>query len=241
METSLHRDLKILYAGRKARFEVPWEGGYRIDAVAGGRLIEVQHSALGAIRDKIAVLLENHKVTIVKPIVATRMLVKQTERGGEVMGRRMSPKRGNLLDLFDELVHFTRVFPHPRLTLEVLLVDVEEWRYPGHGRRRRWRENDHEVEDERLVAIQAKHRIRTAADLAKLVRANGVKGPVPKEFHTGHLAQSLGVPRWMAQRIAYCLVRMEQLSQVGQQGNARVYRWARKRQKTAVVARVEIR
>ena len=40
-------------------------------------------------------------------------------------------------DLFDDLVHFTRVFPHRRLTLEVPLVDIEEWRYPGHGRRRR--------------------------------------------------------------------------------------------------------
>ena len=44
-----------------------------------------------------------------------------------------------MLDLFEELVHFTRVFPHPRLTLEVVLVEIEEWRYPGHGRRRRWR------------------------------------------------------------------------------------------------------
>jgi len=227
METSLHRELKILYAGRKAQFEVPWPGGYRIDAVVGGRLIEVQHSSLGAIRDKIARLLEGHKVTIVKPIVATRMLVKQAARGGEVIARRLSPKRGKLLDLFDELVHFTRVFPHPRLTLEVLLVDIEEWRFPGHGRRRRWRENDHEVEDERLVSIQAKHRLRTAADLASLVRRPVADSPLPAEFHTGDLAQWLGVRRWVAQRIAYCLVRMEQMKQVGQQGNARIYRWAR--------------
>ena len=44
--------------------------------------------------------------------------------------------RGTFVDLFDELVHFTRVFPHPRLALEVVLVEIEEWRYPGHGRRR---------------------------------------------------------------------------------------------------------
>ena len=30
-------------------------------------------------------------------------------------------------------VHFTRVFPHRRLTLEVVLIEIEEWRYPGHG------------------------------------------------------------------------------------------------------------
>jgi hypothetical protein len=220
METSLHRQLKLLYAGRKAQNEVSL-AGYRIDAIARGRLIEIQHGALGAIRDKVRHLLESHRVTIVKPIIATKVLVKQTEKGGEVLTRRVSPKRGQLLDLFDELVHFTNVFPHRGLTLEVLLVEVEELRYPGHGRRRRWRENDHQVEDQRLLAIHGKHRLKTAADLARLVRC-----PLPSPFHTGHLADSLGVKRWSAQRIVYCLQRMGSLLQVGKDGNARLFQFA---------------
>ena len=219
METSLHRELKLLYAGRKAQYEVVL-GNYRIDAIARGRLIEVQHGSLGAIRDKIRMLLESHDVTIVKPIIVTKMLVKQSAKGGEELARRLSPKRGRLLDLFDELVHFTRVFPHRRLTLEVLLVEVEELRYPGHGRRRRWRADDHEVEDQRLVSIQAKHRLRTAADLVKLVKC-----PLPKPFHTAHLAQSLGVRRWMAQRIAYCLHQIGALQNVGKEGNSRLFQF----------------
>jgi hypothetical protein len=220
METSLHRELKLLYAGPKAQSEVALDG-FRIDAIARGRLIEVQHGALGAIRDKIRTLLKSHRVTVVKPIIATKVLVKKTAKGGDELSRRTSPKRGQILDLFDELVHFTNVFPHAGLTLEVLLVEVEESRYPGHGRRRRWRENDHEVEDQRLVAIQGKHRLRTADDLARLVRC-----PLPKPFHTAHLAQSLGVRRWSAQRIVYCLQRMGSLVQVGKEGNARLYRFA---------------
>src|SRR6516165_3221532 len=149
METSLHRELKLLYAGRQANSEVSLDG-YRIDAIARGRLIEVQHGALGAIRDKIRDLLQSHRVTIVKPIIASKTLVKKAAKGGQVVSRRTSPKRGQILDLFDELVHFTNVFPHAGLTLEVLLVEVEESRYPGHGRRRRWRVDDHEVEDQRL-------------------------------------------------------------------------------------------
>ena len=125
METSLHRDLKILYAGRQAQYEVSLLG-YRIDAIARGRLVEIQHGSLGAIRDKIRHLLQSHRVTIVKPIVAAKTLVKKTAPGGEVLSRRLSPKRGQLLDLFDEMVHFTNVFPHRGLTLEVLLVEVEE-------------------------------------------------------------------------------------------------------------------
>lgn len=223
METSLHRDLKLLYAGRQARFEVPL-AGYRVDAIARGRLVEVQHGSLGAIRDKVRALLEEHRVTVVKPIVLRKFLVKQAAKGGEVVERRLSPKRGTLLDLFDELVHFTRVFPHPRLTLEVLLVEIEEWRYPGHGRRRRWRLNDHEVEDQKLLAIHEKHRLRTAADLARLVSCS-----LPVPFHTGHLATGLDVRRRVAQRITYCLHRAGALRLAGKQGNARLYEWAKRR------------
>ena len=98
-------------------------------------------------------LLQDHTLVVVKPIVVRKQLVKRASKDGPVVSRRSSPKRGTLLDLFDELVHFTRVFPHPRLTLEVPLVDVEEWRYPGHGRRRRWRASDYQVEDQKLLAV----------------------------------------------------------------------------------------
>lgn len=220
METSLHRDLKTLYAGDGARFEVPL-GRYRIDVVCGDRLVEIQHGSLAAIRDKIRTLLADHRVTVVKPIVVRKLLVKRAGKDGAVRGRRLSPKRGQLLDLFDELVYFTRVFPHRRLTLEVPLVDIEEWRYPGHGRRRRWRASDHEVEDQKLVAVRETHKLRTARDLAKLVPCK-----LPKWFHTGHLAEALSVERWVAQRIAYCFRKMGAVRTVGKTGNALLYELA---------------
>ncbi|MBN1911248.1 MAG: hypothetical protein JW818_15995, partial [Pirellulales bacterium] len=198
METSLHRELKDLYAGDGARLEAPVDR-YRIDVVTDGRLVEIQHGSLAAIRDKVRRLVHEHDVLVVKPIVVRKLLVKQKSKGGRVTDRRLSPKRGRLLDLFHELVHFTTVFPHRRLTLEVPLVDIEEWRYPGHGRRRRYRANDHQVEDQKLVTVHEIHRFRTADDLIELVAC-----PLPRPFHTGHLAQSLDVDRWIAQRIAYC-------------------------------------
>jgi len=217
METSLHRDLKALYAAEGARFEVP-VGAYRIDVVSRHRLVEIQHGSLAAIRDKVRSLLEDHWVVVVKPIVVRKLLVKRAKQGGRVLGRRLSPKRGRLLDLFDQMVYFTRVFPHRRLTLEVPLVDIEEWRYPGHGRRRRWRPNDHQVEDQKLVAVREVHRLKTAADLGRLVRC-----ALPRPFHTGDLAESLSIDRWVAQRIAYCLRNVGAVRQVGKLGNARLY------------------
>src|SRR3990172_12802028 len=151
METTLHQQLKAHYAPDGAQLEQRI-GRYRIDVVDGDELIEIQPGSLSAIRDKIAALVKHHGVKIVKPIVACKYLVKQKRAGGQVVSRRRSPKQGTVFDLFEELVHFTRVYPHPRLVLEAVLVEIEEWRYPGHGRRRRWRQNDHEMEDQRLGA-----------------------------------------------------------------------------------------
>ncbi len=225
METSLHRQLKQRYARGRASTEVPL-GKYRIDVVSRGTLVEIQHGSLAAIRDKVADLLTDHRVLVVKPIVARKLIVKQDAQGGNVLSRRKSPKRGRLLDLFEELVYFTRVFPHPRLSLEVVLVDVEEWRYPGHGRRRRRRDRDHQIEDQRLVEVREEHRFRTAGDLLKLIPPG-----LPSPFHTGHLAAALEVDRPVAQRIAYCLRKIGAFRQMGKQGNTLMYRLARAKQK----------
>ncbi|HUY32822.1 MAG TPA: hypothetical protein VMV69_08575 [Pirellulales bacterium] len=234
METSLHRELKQLYAGQAesgAQVEVR-HGNYRIDAVAGDELVEIQHGSLAAIRDKVRVLLAKHAVRVVKPLVASKLLVKRARRHGPVVDRRLSPKRCTLLSLFDELVYFTKVFPHPRLTLEVVLVDVEEWRRPGHGRRRRYRANDFVVEDQKLIAIREVHSFRTAHDLRLLV-----PNELPSPFHTGQLAEVIGVARCTAQRMAYCFREIGAVRQVGKLANAWLYEFiepvARKRRKRA--------
>jgi hypothetical protein len=223
METSLHRQLKLLYADETAQVEVRL-GRYRIDAVVDGELIEIQHGSLAAIRDKIRHLLEEHSVRIVKPIVATKLLVKRARKNGRIKERRQSPKRGTLLDIFDELVYFTRVYPHERLTLEVVLVDIEEWRYPGHGRRRRYREDDFQVEDQKLVEVLETHRLQTSADLANLIAC-----PLPSPFDTSDLARGLDVRRHIAQRIAYCFRLMGATREVGKRRNSRLYEFTAER------------
>lgn len=217
METSLHRDLKALYAGQGSRLEARL-GPYRIDVISGDQLVEIQFGPLAAIRQKVQTLLKRHQVSVVKPIVARKLLVKRASKGGAILQRRMSPKKSDVWDLFDDLVHFIRVFPHPRLTLEVLLVDIEEWRYPGHGRRRLRRAGDFQVEDQRLLAIRQSYRLRTAADLACLISS-----PLAQPFHTRHLSQSLRIPVWTAQRVAYCLREAGATRVVGKRGNLHLY------------------
>lgn len=217
METTLHRQLKERYAAGVAAMEQR-VGRYRIDVIRDGQLIEIQLASLSAIRDKIAVLLKKHEVLVVKPIVVRKHLVKLRREGGRILSRRRSPKQRTLLDLFEELVHFTRVFPHRRLTLEVPLVEIEEWQYPGHGRRRWRRDNDHQVEDQHLLEILNIHKFRSASDLCRMLPPG-----LPRQFHTGHLADGLGVERWIAQRMAYCLRKTGAVEQVGKLRGAWLY------------------
>ncbi|PQO36805.1 hypothetical protein C5Y96_06460 [Blastopirellula marina] len=217
METSLHKALKAHYAGKKAETEVRL-GRYIIDAVARGQLIEVQWSGLAAIRDKIRELCDNHKVRVVKPIVARKKVVRRDKKGGQIVSARYSPKRCDVYSVFEELVHFTNVFPHENLTLEIPLVEIEEIRYPGHGKRRRKRENDFVVEDQTLTEIVSAHRFRKASDLLKLLPAG-----LPKQFHTGDVAAGLQRPRWIAQKMVYTLRKTGALGIVGKEGNAILY------------------
>ena len=221
METSLHRQLKAFYAEDDGQVEVPL-GDYRIDVVTGDQLVEIQHGSLAAIRDKIAKLCCDHRVLVVKPLIVTKRLVKRKRKGGKVVDRRKSPKRGSVLDLFDELIYFTSCFPHPNLTLEIALVDIEEWRYPGQGKRRRRGKGQFIVEDQHLIEVHARHALSTGEDLYKLLDVS-----LPEPFHTGHLAEALGVKRQIAQRIAYCLRETGTTSQVGKQGNTLLYEFAK--------------
>ena len=221
METSLHKQLKAIYADdQQAEIEVK-HGDYRIDVVRDDQLIEIQVASLSSIRDKIKRLVKTHQVLVVKPIVCRKQLVWLDEKQGEVVRRRYSPKRGTLLDAFHELMYFTQVFPHPNLRLELPLIDIEEWRYRGHGRRRRWRKNDFEIQDRQLVHIHEAPCLHTRDDLRRLADCK-----LPQPFHTGDLAKGLKVDRWVAQRIAYCFRKMKVTQQVGKKGNTLLYRFA---------------
>lgn len=224
MEFSLHRHLKQLYSSERARQEVTL-GDYRIDVVRDDCLVEIQVGSLAAIRDKVGRLVQDHRVLVVKPLVGTRQIVRLDRAGGRVVGRRLSPKRGTMVDLIHELVYFTRVFPHPNLTLEVPLVDIEEWRHPGHGRRRRWRANDFEVEDQRLVRVRSTLRLHTARDLVGLIpdlESWSSATPLDSEC----LARRAGIPRWVAQRVLYVLRKTGGATEIGKRGNTLQYQLA---------------
>ena len=219
METLLHHQLKQLYCDDQSRQEVQLDD-YRIDVVRGDVLVEIQLGSIGAIRDKLRKLVSDYFVLVVKPIIVRKTLIKLDSPQGVEVSRRQSPKRRTVMSLFDELVYCTRLFPHPNLCIDVPLIEMEETRFPGHGRRRRRRESDFQIQEQRLLEIERIERFATAADLRNLI-----SGDLPEPFHTGHLAEATGQKRDVAQQMAYCFRHMKIAEQVGKEGNAILYRF----------------
>ena len=71
MESTLHRQLKALYASHPDQMEVRF-GRFRIDVKTDNELIEIQHGSLSAIQAKVQLLLKQFAVVVVKPIEGLR-------------------------------------------------------------------------------------------------------------------------------------------------------------------------
>lgn len=228
METSLHKQLKLLYADSEEQTEVE-HAGFRIDAITpSGQLVEIQHASLGSLRDKTRKLLARRgtSLRIVKPIVNRKRVSTIDPKNDTVIRSRMSPKRGQVIDIFEDLVHFSNVFPARRLCLELLLVDIEEIRIDRARPTRRGKR--YKTIDQRLTEAYTGHELRNKSDLVRLLPYEQLRG----NFNTSQLAAAIGRPRWFAQKVAYCLRETSAAKIAGKQGNSLVYKMMTVRKNT---------
>ena len=143
-EKSLHAALKRWYAQPGDQVEAMVDG-YRVDIVREDLLIEIQTRNFSALKAKLECLLVDHPVRLVYP-VAVEKWVTRLAADGTVIGRRKSPKRGRVEDVFAELIRLPTLMAHPRFTLQVLLIRAEEQRRNdglGSWRRKGWSLYDH--------------------------------------------------------------------------------------------------
>ncbi|MDP6374957.1 MAG: hypothetical protein QF921_05010 [Pseudomonadales bacterium] len=219
-EGPLHQALKTMYSSEGARLEVPVDG-YVADVQGTDDVIyEIQTGSFSAIRDKLRRLVEGYQVVLVHPIARMRYIVKLPEEGSdEWVSRRRSPKRGAVSHVVDQLVSIPDLLNHPNFELEVVLIDEDELRV--HDPKRIRHRNGWRVVQRRLIDVVEQVRIASASDLMDLVRS-----PLPATFTTADLAAAIDEPRWLAQKLAYCLRQAGEIVIDGKQGNALVYRRA---------------
>jgi len=188
-----------------------------VDIVRGDLLVEIQARNFAAVRHKLADLAISHPVRLVYPIAREKWIVKVADDGESILGRRKSPKRGTFLHLFDELVSFPKLIAHPNFSLEVLLIQEEEWR--RYDATRAWRRRGWVTHERRLLTVVDRRRFETPADLGVLLPP-----ALAAQFTTADLAGAIGKPRRLAQRMAYCLRELDIIAPQGKRGNALLVR-----------------
>lgn len=220
METTLHRQLKDHFADAATGSVEFRSDGFRADAIGpDGEWVEIQSSPLGQLRPKLLRLLPLRRVRVVKPIVLERRIIVLGRSGGPEKPPRRSPYRGDLVEVFDDLVHLVQVFPDPHLRLDVLGVTIDEVRSP---RRRR---PGYAVEDRRLREIRRTIRVEQPRDLWELLPPRP-EGRWADGFTTRDLDGWLGRGLAFAQRVAYCLRLAGAVEVSGVRDRHRVYRIA---------------
>ena len=235
-EKSLHATLKAWYAQPGDQIEVKVDG-YFIDIVQGSRrvnepqgtygscgiqdvpdvlLVEIQTRNFSAIKRKLNDLINRYPLRLVHPIAGEKWIIKQPQKGINVVTRRKSPKRGRVVDIFRELVSFPELMNSPNFSLEVLLIQEEEVRrYDG---RRGWRRRGWVTEERHLLAVCERHLFQDAGDLWCLI-----PDELPEEFTTSDLANVMKIPKRTAGQVAYCLRKMDAIEQIGKRGHSYLY------------------
>ncbi|MBN1218127.1 MAG: hypothetical protein JXM69_04305 [Anaerolineae bacterium] len=214
-EKPLHAALKQWYAQPNDRFEVGVDG-FVVDIVRDDLLIEIQTRNFSSIKRKLVTLTHHHPVRLVYPIPREKWIIKLTADGSHETGRRKSPKRGVLAEVFQELVSFPHLLAHPNFSLHTLLIREEEVRrYDG---RRGWRRGGWVTEERRLLEVVDQRLFETPDDIKTFIPDDLIQ-----PFTTADLAAAIGQPRWLVQKMAYCLRKMGAINPVGKRDKAILY------------------
>ena len=216
-EGALHAQLKE-WCRRPGDHVEEKVGGYVIDLVRDGLLIEVQTGGFAPLRRKLAALLETHRVRVVAPVAVSRRIVRVSAEG-EVLSSRRSPKHERIEDVFSRLVSIPALLAHPRFELEVVLAHVDEVR--TFDARRAWRRRGWVVAGRSLASVDGSVLLSSQADAAALLPEG-----LPDAFDTLELANAAGIDRGVAQQMAYCLRHCGAISSSEKRGQAFLYRLA---------------
>lgn len=126
-EKTVHAVLKYYLEPRELYHEKKVMG-YYADICTEQGIVEIQTRNFNLLRKKLSVFLDHYHVTIAYPIPYIKWIKWINEETGEISEKRKSPKKGSIYSAFDELYKIKQYLIHPHLHLQLLLINVEEYR-----------------------------------------------------------------------------------------------------------------
>jgi len=213
-EKSLHSSIKQWYVAEGDRFEVKIDK-YVIDLVREDSLIEIQTKNFSAIGNKLRDLVKYNKVMLVHPIAIEKYIIT-TEVTDKVISRRKSPKKGKLVDLFDELIRIPDLMGSDNFILEILMTKEEEIRCKdGKGS---WRRKGISIVDRKLLEVVEKITFAEQKDFLRFLPEE-----LPVNFTNKTLAKVLAIKVFKARKITYCFRKMKIIKEVGKIKNELIF------------------
>lgn len=218
-ESSQHAALKSWYSTPTDLIEVE-VGGYMIDIVRGNQLIEIQTGNFSSIKKKLTKLLVQYPIRLVYPIAHEKWILKESKDG--IISRRKSPKRGRIENIFYELVRLSNFLTDKNFSLEVVFTQEEEIQTPAEETSRcgSWRRKGWVITDRRLIEIIETRTFVNVNDYKNFLFSFNLDEIITSR----DLANRLGIPISLAQKMLYCFLRGGLIEIIGFQNRAKFYK-----------------
>ena len=196
-EKTLHRMLKFTVAPDESCHEVKVLGRVA-DVLTDGGIVEIQTRSLHRLRPKLETFLPAYKTAVLYPLPHEKQLRWIDPKTGEISPARRSPKICTPIDAVCELYSLSDLLLHEGLTVYLVFLDVEEYRYLDGWDKERKRGS---TRAERMAnRLHSALRLGCAADY----RAALLPDALPAAFTVKEYARAVKTkPRW-----AYAAIRM---------------------------------
>lgn len=217
-EKTLHAILKHFLEPDESRHEIRI-GGYYADICGPYGIVEIQTAGFSRLRPKLKAFLPEYPVTVVYPVPCVKWLQWVDEETGEITKKRKSPKVGRPSEVFRELVYMKPCLGEERLTLLILLIDMEEYRLLNGWSTDKKRGSSRF--DRIPTRIADAIRVTLPGGLDQLMPAD-----LPAPFTSRQYADASGMRLSDAQRAINVLLAAGRICVVGKVGRLRLYETA---------------
>ena len=137
-EKRFHRIFKRFVCEDAECYEVK-VGKYVADVLCDGHITEIQTKRFSSLTKKLEYYLENtdYTVSVVKPLIVKKRIIRADRVTGEVRRDRLSPKKEGYAEALHELYGIRELLANKRLRVHLVFVEAEEYRYSERVRFRK--------------------------------------------------------------------------------------------------------
>ena len=220
-EKTLHAVLKRMLDENISHHEQP-VGPFIADILDREHITEIQTANMGYLREKLEYFFSSgYTVTVVYPIPHRKHITWIDPETGELGKRNSSTRTGTFFHAFRELYKIRRFLKEERLTVELFLIDMEEYRLQdgwGHDGKR----GSHRF-DRIPTQIYDHLLLQSPEDYHKLLTPV-ITDELPEVFTSAQLQKSCHYVGPAFSHVPLLLTEMNVLERCGKQGRAYLYR-----------------